>query len=100
MEIKGRNLIDGLPKNVTVTAEEIRDAMSESLHKIIDAVRLTLEKTPPELAADIIDRGIMLTGGGALLRGIDVLMHEEIGIPVKQTGMPLPCGSTAVVIFK
>ena len=91
MEIKGRNLIDGLPKNVTVTAEEIRDAMSESLHKIIDAVRLTLEKTPPELAADIIDRGIMLTGGGALLRGIDVLMHEEIGIPVTVAENPLDC---------
>lgn len=91
MEIKGRNLIDGLPKNVTVTAEEIREAMSEPLHRIIDAVRLTLEKTPPELAADIIDRGIVLTGGGALLRGIDILLHEEIGIPVTVAENPLDC---------
>jgi len=91
MEIKGRNLIDGLPKNVTVTAEEVRDAMSESLHKIIDAIRLTLEKTPPELAADIIDRGITLTGGGALLRGIDILINEETGIPVNIAANPLDC---------
>ncbi len=91
MEIKGRNLIDGLPKNVTVTAEEVRDAMSESLHKIIDAIRLTLEKTPPELAADIIDRGITLTGGGALLRGIDTLITEETGIPVNVADNPLDC---------
>ncbi len=91
MEIKGRNLIDGLPKNVTVTAEEVRDAMSESLHKIIDAIRLTLEKTPPELAADIIDRGITLTGGGALLRGIDILINEETGIPVNIADNPLDC---------
>jgi len=91
MEIKGRNLIDGLPKNVTVTAEEVRDAMSESLHKIIDAIRLTLEKTPPELAADIIDRGITLTGGGALLRGIDILINEETGIPINIADNPLDC---------
>ncbi len=91
MEIKGRNLIDGLPKNVTVTAEEIRDAMSESLHKIVDAIRLTLEKTPPELAADIIDRGITLTGGGALLRGLDILINEEIGIPVNIAEDPIDC---------
>ena len=91
MEIKGRNLIDGLPKNVIVTAEEVRDAMSESLHKIIDAIRLTLEKTPPELAADIIDRGITLTGGGALLRGIDVLINEETGIPVNVADNPIDC---------
>ena len=91
MEIKGRNLIDGLPKNVTVTAEEVRDAMSEPLYRIIDAIRLTLEKTPPELAADIIDRGITLTGGGALLRGIDVLINEETGIPVNIAANPLDC---------
>lgn len=91
MEIKGRNLIDGLPKNVIVTAEEVRDAMSESLHKIIDAIRLTLEKTPPELAADIIDRGITLTGGGALLRGIDTLINEETGIPVNIADNPIDC---------
>lgn len=91
MEIKGRNLIDGLPKNVIVTADEIREAMSETLQRIVDAVRLTLEKTPPELAADIIDRGVMLTGGGALLRGLDILLHEEIGIPVTVAENPLDC---------
>lgn len=91
MEIKGRNLIDGLPKNVTVTADEIREAMSETLQRIVDAVRLTLEKTPPELAADIIDRGVMLTGGGALLRGLDILLNEEIGIPVTVAENPLDC---------
>jgi rod shape-determining protein MreB len=91
MEIKGRNLIDGLPKNVTVTSAEVRDAMSDSLHQIIDSIRSTLEKTPPELAADIVDRGIVLTGGGALLRGIDTLIQEEIGIPVTVAENPLDC---------
>ncbi|MEE1283945.1 MAG: rod shape-determining protein, partial [Acutalibacteraceae bacterium] len=69
MNVKGRNLMDGLPKNVEVTSEEIREALSDPVSQIIDAIRSTLEKTPPELAADIIDHGIMLTGGGALLRG-------------------------------
>ena len=91
MEIKGRNLIDGLPKNVIVTADEIREAMSETLQRIVDAVRLTLEKTPPELAADIIDRGIMLTGGGALLRGLDKLIAAETKIPVLIATNPLDC---------
>ena len=91
MEIKGRNLIDGLPKNVTITAAEVREALYEPLHKIIDAIRSTLENTPPELAADSIDRGITLTGGGALLRGIDTLINEETAIPVHIADNPLDC---------
>ena len=91
MEIKGRNLIDGLPKNVIVTADEIREAMSETLQRIVDAVRLTLEKTPPELSADIIERGITLTGGGALLRGLDKLISTETGMPVRVAENPLDC---------
>ena len=89
--IKGRNLIDGLPKNVTISSEEVRSALIDPVSQIIETIRLTLEKTPPELAADIIDRGITLTGGGALLRGIDVLINEETGIPVNIAANPLDC---------
>lgn len=91
IEIRGRNLVDGLPKNVTVSAAEVRDAITESLMKIVDAIRLTLEKTPPELAADIIDTGITLTGGGALLRGFSQLVADEIGMPVTVAANPLDC---------
>ena len=77
MDIKGRNLLNGLPENITVTSEEIREAISEPLSHVIDAIKTTLEKTPPELAADIIESGIMLAGGGALLRGLDQLIHED-----------------------
>lgn len=91
MEVKGRNLVDGLPKNITVTAEEIREALSDSVNQILDAVKATLEKTPPELSADIIDQGIMLTGGGALLRGIDRLISQETGMPVNVADNPLDC---------
>ena len=91
IEIKGRNLVDGLPKNVIITSKEVRDAMTEPIFKIIEAVRLTLEKTPPELSADIIDKGITLSGGGALLRGIAELIAEETGIPVSVAVNPLDC---------
>ncbi len=91
IEIKGRNLVDGLPKNVVISSEEVRDAMADTVGQIIDAVRLTLEKTPPELAADIIDRGITLTGGGALLRGLADLIAEETGMPVRVAENPLDC---------
>lgn len=91
MEIKGRNLVDGLPKNVVITAEEVREALADPLAQIIDAIRGTLEKTPPELAADIIDRGITLTGGGALLRGFDKLVSAETNMPVKAAEDPLDC---------
>lgn len=91
MQIKGRNLLDGLPKNIEITAEEVRDALHDALHAIVDAVKGTLENTPPELAADIIDRGIMLTGGGALLRGIDILLARETGMLVNIAESPLDC---------
>jgi rod shape-determining protein MreB len=91
MNIKGRNLMDGLPKNIEVSAEEIREALADPVNQILDAVRATLEKTPPELASDIIDRGIMLTGGGALLRGLDKLIAGETKIPVLIAEKPLDC---------
>ena len=91
MVIKGRNLMDGLPKHVEVTAEEIREALADPVNQILDAIRATLERTPPELAADIIDHGIMLTGGGALLRGIDQLISSETKIPVYIAENALDC---------
>jgi rod shape-determining protein MreB len=91
MEIKGRNLVDGLPKSAVITAAEVREAIRDTVSQIIDAVRLTLEKTPPELSADIIDSGITLTGGGALLRGLAELMSEETGIPVFIAENPMDC---------
>ena len=91
MMVKGRNLVDGLPKNIRITAEEVREALRDPLMTIIEAIMDTLEKTPPELSADIIDNGIMLTGGGALLRGMDKLVEEETGMPVKVAAHPLDC---------
>lgn len=91
MEVKGRNLIDGLPKNITVSSEEVREALADPVSAIVDAIRSTLERTPPELSADIIDNGIMLTGGGALLRGLDVLVARETGMPVHVAENPLDC---------
>jgi rod shape-determining protein MreB len=91
MEIRGRDLINGLPKTVKITSEEIREALSEPVGAIVEAVKSVLEKTPPELAADIIDRGVILTGGGALLRGLDRLLAEVCGIPVIIADDPLSC---------
>lgn len=91
IEIKGRNQVDGLPKNVIISSEEVRDAMADTIIQIIDTIRSTLEKTPPELAADIIDRGITLTGGGALLRGLAELIAEETGMPVSVAANPIDC---------
>lgn len=91
MDVKGRNLMDGLPKSIEVTSEEVRDALSENINQILDAIRSTLEVTPPELSADIIDRGIMLTGGGALIRGIDRLISDETRIPVHIAENPIDC---------
>ncbi len=91
MHIKGRNLMDGLPKHVEITSEEVREALADCVDSIVESVKLTLEKTPPELASDIIDHGIMLTGGGALLRGLDKLIAEETRIPVVVAEKPLDC---------
>ena len=91
LEVKGRNLINGLPKNIEVTSEDVREALQESLEKIIEAIKETLEKTPPELAADIISSGITLTGGGALLKGLDRLVNRETGIDVYIAENPLDC---------
>ena len=91
LEIKGRNLVDGLPKDILIRSEEVREAMSESLLRIVDAIKDTLECTPPELSSDIIDRGIMLSGGGALLRGLDQLIQSETGIDVHVAEDPLDC---------
>lgn len=91
LEIKGRNLIDGLPKNIFISSEEVREAMADPISQIIETIRTTLEKTPPELSADIIDTGITLTGGGALLRGLAELIAEETEIPVTVAANPLDC---------
>jgi rod shape-determining protein MreB len=91
MDVKGRNLLDGLPKNITISSEEIREALSDPINAILDAVHSTLERTPPELAADIIVNGITLTGGGALLRGLDQLITSETGMPVHVAEQALDC---------
>ena len=91
MEIKGRNLMDGLPKNIFIRPEEIREALVDPVATVIDAIKSTLERTPPELSADIIDHGITLTGGGALLKGFDKLVNIETGMPVHVAENPLDC---------
>ncbi|MDW7674102.1 MAG: rod shape-determining protein [Bacillota bacterium] len=88
-DVRGRDLVTGLPKTVVITAKEIQDALTEPVNAILDAIKICLEKTPPELAADIMDRGIVLAGGGALLRGIDELISEETGMPVHLAEEPL-----------
>ncbi|MBI2820938.1 MAG: rod shape-determining protein [Acidobacteria bacterium] len=89
MEIKGRNLIEGIPKTVTITDTEVREALSDCIATIVNAVRVALERTPPELSADIVDKGIVLTGGGALLRNMDKRLMEETGLPVFLAEDPL-----------
>lgn len=91
MSIKGRDLITGLPKTIDVTETQIRNALREPVASIIEAIKTTLEKTPPELAADIMDKGIMLAGGGALLRGLDTLINHETHMPVHIAESPLDC---------
>jgi len=88
-ELRGRDLVTGLPRSITVTGAEVRQALEEPLHAIVDAVRTTLDQTPPELAGDIMDRGIVLTGGGALLRGMDERIRHETGMPVHVADDPL-----------
>ena len=94
MEIKGRDLVAGVPKTVEITDEEIRDSLLEPINQIVEAVRVGLERTPPELASDIVDKGIVLAGGGSLLRNLDTLLREETGLPVMLADDPL----TAVVM--
>jgi len=94
MSVKGRDLVAGIPKTIEVVSEEIREATTEPVNTIVDAVRVALEKTPPELAADIVDKGIVLAGGGALIRNLDVLLQEETGLPIMVADDPL----SAVVI--
>ncbi|MCK5850885.1 MAG: rod shape-determining protein [Kiritimatiellae bacterium] len=89
VEVKGRDLVAGLPKTLTITSEEIREALQEPVSSIIDAIRITLERCPPELAADLVDRGMILAGGGALLTGIDKLIAEQTGLPVHLADDPL-----------
>ncbi len=91
MDVKGRDLIHGIPKTITITSEETMEALTEPVAAIVEAVKITLEKTPPELAADIIDKGIILAGGGALLTNLDVLLREETGLPVIVAPDPLYC---------
>lgn len=100
MEVRGRDLVQGVPKAVVVTQEEVREALAESLNQIIETVRIALEKTPPELASDIVDRGITMTGGGALLRNLDRLISHHTGLPVVLVEDPLSAvvlGSGAVL---
>ena len=91
MEIRGRDLNTGLPRNVTLTSAEILDALKESMDKIVETVKLTLEKTPPELAADLVEKGIVLSGGGALLKNIDKLLSQKTNMPVFIADSPLEC---------
>jgi rod shape-determining protein MreB len=90
-EIRGRDLVSGLPKTVVLTSEEVRMALEEPVQQIVDAVKETLDRTPPELAADIMDRGIMLAGGGALLQGLDERLRNETQMPAHLAESPLTC---------
>jgi rod shape-determining protein MreB len=89
MDIKGRDLVSGVPKIITITSDEVRQAIQEQIDSIVAAVKTALEQTPPELAADIVDRGIYLTGGGALLKGMDELLRQETSLPIKIADYPL-----------
>jgi rod shape-determining protein MreB len=91
MEVKGRDLVSGIPKTIEINSDEIRDALKEAVNAIVDTVRQCLERTPPELAADIVDKGIFLAGGGAGLRNLDVLLREITKVPVMIAENPLDC---------
>jgi len=100
IDVKGRDLVTGIPRTLKINSEEIREALAETVNAIVEAVRVALEQTPPELAADIVDRGIILAGGGACLKGLDQLLHQETGLPVVIADDPLSCvvlGSGAVL---
>jgi rod shape-determining protein MreB len=89
MQIKGRDLVSGIPKIIEIDSDEVRESISEQIETIVETVKIALEQTPPELAADIVDRGIVLTGGGALLQNLDKLLREETGLPITITEDPL-----------
>jgi rod shape-determining protein MreB len=91
LDVKGRDLVSGIPKTVTIRSDEVRAALQEPVQQIVDAVRRALEITPPELASDIVDRGIVMTGGGSLIRGLDVLLSHETGLPIHVDEDPLTC---------
>jgi len=91
MEIKGRDLVAGVPRNLEINSEEVREAIQEPLNTIVETVKVALERTPPELASDIVDRGIVLAGGGSLIRNIDLLLREETDLPVRIADDPMTC---------
>jgi rod shape-determining protein MreB len=91
LEVKGRNLAEGIPRSFTISSNEVLEAVTEPLNQIVSAVKIALEQTPPELGADIAERGLVLTGGGALLRDLDRLLMEETGLPVIVADEPLTC---------
>ncbi len=91
MEVKGINLVNGLPQKITIKSEEVREALEEPIAQVLEAIKITFENTPPELAADVIDLGVTLTGGGAMLKGLDELIHRETGMPVHIAQDPLDC---------
>jgi rod shape-determining protein MreB len=91
MEVKGRNLAEGIPRSFTISSNEILEALTDPLNQIVGAVKIALEQTPPELGADIAEKGMVLTGGGALLRDLDRLLMEETGLPVIVADDPLTC---------
>jgi rod shape-determining protein MreB len=99
MEVRGRGVVDGLPKKVTVTSDEIRDALAEPVDAISEAVRRTLENAEPELAADLVENGIVLAGGGALLRGLDQVLQNKTGLDVRIAEDPLTCVARGTAIY-
>jgi rod shape-determining protein MreB len=99
MEIRGRDLVAGVPKIVEISDEEIRAALMEPVHQVVESVRIALERTPPELASDIVERGILLAGGGALLRNLDVLLREETGLQITLAADPLTVVRGAGKVF-
>ncbi|MFN0057301.1 MAG: rod shape-determining protein [Planctomycetota bacterium] len=99
MDVRGRDLITGLPRSVTITSEEVREALREPITSILEGIRETLEKTDPELSADLVERGMVLCGGGALLRNLDQLIHQETGLPVRIADDPLTCVARGTAIF-
>ena len=91
MEVKGRDMVDGLPHTINISSDEIKEALKESINEIIRTIKQVLEQTPPELSADIINRGIVLTGGGSLLDGLDILLKKELKVPIFIAESPLTC---------